>query len=70
MGNPDDYKSGIIRIYQGQKIPRNSFLYSLVEILYSRTEVTFDRATFRVRGDTVDINLPLCGLWLPRNLFW
>lgn len=58
MGNPEDYKSGIIRIYQGQPMPRNSFLYSLVEILYSRTEVTFDRATFRVRGDTVDINLP------------
>ncbi len=58
MGNPEDYKSGIIRIYRGQVLTRNSFLYSLVEILYSRTEVTFDRATFRVRGDTVDINLP------------
>jgi excinuclease ABC subunit B len=58
MGNPDDYKSGIIRIYRGQVLSRNSFLYSLVEILYSRTEITFDRATFRVRGDTVDINLP------------
>ena len=58
MGNPDDYKSGIIRIYQGQTLSRNAFLYSLVEILYSRTEVTFNRATFRVRGDTVDINLP------------
>ena len=58
MGNPDDYKSGIIRIYQGQTLSRNAFLYSLVEILYSRTEITFNRATFRVRGDTVDINLP------------
>ena len=58
MGNPEDFKSGIIRIYRGQVISRNSFLYSLVEILYSRTEVSFDRATFRVRGDSVDINLP------------
>lgn len=58
MGNPEDYKSGIIRIQQGQTISRNSFLYSLVDSLYSRTETDFRRATFRVRGDTVDINLP------------
>ncbi|MEN0004605.1 MAG: excinuclease ABC subunit UvrB, partial [Bacteroidota bacterium] len=58
MGNPEDYKSGIIRIHRGQVISRNSFLYSLVESLYSRTETDFKRATFRVKGDTVDINLP------------
>ncbi len=58
MGNPEDYKTGIIRIYKGQTIARNALLYSLVESLYSRTETRFDRATFRVRGDTVDINLP------------
>ncbi len=58
MGNPEDYKSGIIRIAVGQKIPRNKFLWSLVESLYARTETDFRRATFRVRGDTVDINLP------------
>ncbi len=58
MGNPEDYKSGIIRIHKGQTISRNSLLYSLVESLYSRTETDFRRATFRVRGDTVDINLP------------
>lgn len=58
MGNPEDYKSSIIRIQQGQSLSRNSFLYSLVESLYSRTETDFRRATFRVRGDTVDINLP------------
>jgi excinuclease ABC subunit B len=58
MGNPEDYKTGIIRIHKGMVISRNTFLYSLVEILYSRTEVDFGRASFRVRGDTVDINLP------------
>ncbi|NRB48191.1 MAG: excinuclease ABC subunit UvrB [Saprospiraceae bacterium] len=58
MGNPEDYKSSIIRIQQGQSISRNNFLYRLVESLYSRTETDFRRATFRVRGDTVDINLP------------
>jgi excinuclease ABC subunit B len=58
MGNPEDYKSGIIRIQKGQVVSRNAFLYKLVESLYSRTEIEFKRATFRVRGDTVDINLP------------
>lgn len=58
MGNPDDYKTGIIRIEKGQVISRNAFLYSLVQSLYSRTETDFKRATFRVKGDTVDINLP------------
>ncbi len=58
MGNPEDYKQGIIRIEIGQKQSRNGFLYSLVDSLYSRTETDFKRATFRVKGDTVDINLP------------
>jgi excinuclease ABC subunit B len=58
MGNPDDYKTSIIRIHKGQIISRNTFLYNLVESLYSRTGGTLDRGTFRVKGDTVDINLP------------
>lgn len=58
MGNPEDFKSGIIRIKKGLEISRNAFLYKLVEILYSRTETDFKRGTFRVKGDSVDINLP------------
>lgn len=57
MGNPDDYKGSIIRINSGQTISRNGFLYKLVDSLYSRTETDFKRGTFRVKGDTVDINL-------------
>ena len=58
MGNPDDYKTGIIPVQVGQVVSRNAFLYNLVESLYSRSEDEFLRGTFRVRGDTVDINLP------------
>ncbi|OAV42939.1 excinuclease ABC subunit UvrB [Lewinella sp. 4G2] len=58
MGNPEDYKSGIVRLKKGQIKSRNGLLYDLVDSLYARTEVEFKRATFRVRGDTVDINLP------------
>lgn len=58
MGNPEDYKAGIIRIHKGMKLSRNRFLYQLVESLYARTELNINRGQFRVRGDTVDINLP------------
>lgn len=58
MGNPEDFKHGIIRIKRGDKVSRNGFLYKLVDSLYSRTETDFKRGTFRVKGDTVDINLP------------
>ncbi len=58
MGNPTDYENGIIRINKGQQISRQGFLHSLVNSLYNRTTLEFNRGTFRVKGDTVDINLP------------
>ncbi|MEI9911311.1 MAG: excinuclease ABC subunit UvrB [Bacteroidota bacterium] len=58
MGNPTDYENGIIRINKGQTISRQGFLHSLVNSLYNRTTIEFNRGTFRVKGDTVDINLP------------
>ena len=57
MGNPNEYAESIIRVSVGQKISRNNFLFSLVDILYSRTEAEFTRGTFRVKGDTVDVFL-------------
>ena len=58
MGNPTDYENGIIRIHQGQVLSRQGFLHALVNSLYHRTTTEFTRGTFRVKGDTVDINLP------------
>ncbi|MDE3124796.1 MAG: excinuclease ABC subunit UvrB [Bacteroidota bacterium] len=58
MGNPTDYENGIIRIQQGQVISRQGFLHALVNALYNRSQIEFSRGTFRVKGDTVDINLP------------
>lgn len=54
-GNPNEFKQSIIKVGVGDVISRNKFLYKLVEILYSRTEVEFNRGTFRVKGDTVDV---------------
>lgn len=58
MGNPTDYENGIVRINKGQTISRQGFLHSLVNSLYNRTTLDFNRGSFRVKGDTVDINLP------------
>jgi excinuclease ABC subunit B len=55
MGNPDDFAASIFRFAVGTVISRNAFLHRLVEILYSRTTGDFQRGTFRVKGDTVDI---------------
>src|ERR1700737_3268035 len=58
IGTPADFESGIIRISKKQIISRQGFLHSLVNSLYTRTTLDFTRGSFRVKGDTVDINLP------------
>jgi excinuclease ABC subunit B len=58
IGNPTEFENGIVRIQKGQVISRQGFLHSLVNSLYSRSQGDFTRGTFRVKGDTVDINLP------------
>ncbi len=58
MGNPAEFENGIVRIHEKQILSRQGFLHALVNALYSRTQGDFARGTFRVKGDTVDINLP------------
>ena len=58
IGNPTEFENGIVRIEKGQVVSRQGFLHSLVNSLYNRTQIEFKRGTFRVKGDTVDINLP------------
>jgi len=57
IGNPKEFENSIIHIKKGQLISRNKFLYKLVETLYSRSNETFERGTFRVKGDTIDVYL-------------
>lgn len=57
IGNPDEFHQSVIEIKVGDTIPRNSFLWKLVESLYSRNDIDFARGNFRVRGDTVDVYL-------------
>ena len=58
IGNPAEYANSIIRFSKHDNIGRNHFLHQLVNALYNRSQGEFGRGSFRVNGDTVDINLP------------
>jgi excinuclease ABC subunit B len=55
LGDPVTYRETMVTLSVGQKIKRDDILRSLVKIQYSRNDVAFERGTFRVRGDTVEI---------------
>jgi excinuclease ABC subunit B len=55
LGDPETYKATMLTLERGQRIPRDDILRALVRIQYSRNDVAFERGTFRVRGDTVEI---------------
>ena len=55
LGDPVEYRKRMVTLQRGQSISRDQILRQLVGILYSRNDVAFDRGTFRVRGDTVEI---------------
>ncbi len=55
LGNPMDYRSLMLHLRVGQKIGRREILKGLVETQYRRNDYEFQRGTFRVRGDTVEI---------------
>lgn len=55
IGNPEEFGKNVVRLQEGDRIPRNQLLFKLVDILYSRTQQDLTHGTFRVKGDTVDI---------------
>ena len=55
IGNPSDFHANSITLRVGDSIPQRRLLYRLVDSLYTRTERYLEPATFRVKGDTIDI---------------
>jgi len=55
LGDPIEYREQMVTLSKGQRTDRDEILRSLVRIQYSRNDVSFERGTFRVRGDTVEI---------------
>ncbi len=56
LGSPEEYKSRVIPLRRGDTIDRQEFLRSLTDLQYSRSDFDFKRATFRVRGDVVELH--------------
>jgi excinuclease ABC subunit B len=55
LGSPEDFKAMMIPIEVGKELGRDAFLARLVENLYERNDIQFQRGCFRVRGETVDV---------------
>ena len=55
LGDPESYMKMLVHFRQGDIMNQRDILRRLVEIQYSRNDVAFDRGTFRVRGDVIDI---------------
>ncbi|TMU84358.1 excinuclease ABC subunit UvrB [Bacillus sp. BHET2] len=55
LGNPEEYKELVLSLRVGMEIERNQLLRKLVDIQYERNDIDFQRGTFRVRGDVVEI---------------
>lgn len=58
LGSPDSYEDLVMQIKVNQEVARDQFLRDLVFIQYERNDINFHRASFRVRGDTVDVFPP------------
>ena len=55
IGDPDDYRDATLTLRQGDVIERDELLNKLVNMLFERNDIDFDRGTFRVKGDVVEI---------------
>ena len=55
LGSPDDYKQLVVGVTKGQTLRRDHLLLRLVDVLYERNDIAFERGKFRVRGDCVEI---------------
>jgi len=55
LGSPEDYKASVVAIRTGDYADRNELLGRLADIQYARNDIDFQRGTFRVRGDVVEL---------------
>ena len=55
LGSPADYRSLMMHLQVGEERPRKGILKGLVDIQYKRNDYVFERGTFRVRGDTIEV---------------
>ncbi len=57
LGSPEDYEKQIIVLKTGESVSRKGLFSRLIDIHYTRNDISFSRSTFRVRGDSIEIYL-------------
>lgn len=55
LGSPKDYKELMVALHKGEKTRRDHLLLKLVDVLYERNDISFERGKFRVRGDSIEL---------------
>jgi excinuclease ABC subunit B len=55
IGSPEFYSKMVLRLRKGEEINRQKLLLRLVDLQYERNDITFERCSFRVKGDVVDV---------------
>jgi len=55
LGTPQEYVDRMVRLRVGEEVERNALLRRFVDVQYKRNDMAFERGTFRVRGDTIEI---------------
>ena len=55
LGTPQEYVDRMVRLRVGEELERDKLLRAFVDIQYTRNDISFQRGTFRVRGDTVEV---------------
>ncbi len=56
LGSPEDYKASVVAVRTGETCDRNTLLGRLADMQYTRNDIDFQRSTFRVRGDVVELH--------------
>ncbi len=56
LASPEDFLQMLVTIREGQQMTREAFLAKLIDMLYERNDIAFERGKFRVRGDTVEVH--------------
>jgi len=56
LGSPEDYKASVVAVRTGDVLERNDLLGRLADLQYNRNDIDFQRGTFRVRGDCVELH--------------
>lgn len=69
IGSPEEYRSKVIRLEKGQAINRKTLLKGLINIHYRRNDMVFERSSFRVRGDVIEIFLAYGDIGLRIEMF-